>query len=96
MLALDQACGSFSQSVQSTWPHHSQTFGETRSMIVNGCGQLLLDEGRSRVDNREAMLTLSYTGFFRLVLHGGGHKVPAAFFSETVKATAIKPGTLTN
>ena len=27
---------------------------------------------------------------------GGGHKVPAAFLSETVKATAIKPGTLTN
>ena len=27
---------------------------------------------------------------------GGGHKVPAAFFSETVKATAIKLGTLTN
>ena len=26
---------------------------------------------------------------------GGGHKVPAAFFSETVKATAIKLGTLT-
>ena len=42
------------------------------------------------------MLTLSYTGPFRLVLHGGGHKVPAAFFSETVKATAIKLGTLTN
>ena len=41
-------------------------------------------------------LTLSYTGFFRLVLHGGGHKVPAAFFSETVKTTAIKLGTLTN
>ena len=35
-----------------------------------------------------------------LVLHGGGgggHKVPAAFFfSETVKATAIKFGTLTS
>ena len=42
------------------------------------------------------MLTLSYTGLFRLVLHGGGHKVPAAFFSATVKATAIKLGTLTN
>ena len=43
-------------------------------------------------------LTLSHTGFFRLVLHGGGggHKVPAAFFSETVKATATKLGTLTN
>ena len=44
-------------------------------------------------------LTLSYTGFFRLVLHGRGggvHKVPAAFFSETVKANAIKLGTLTN
>ena len=27
---------------------------------------------------------------------GGGHKVLAAFFSKTVKATAIKPGTLTN
>ena len=29
---------------------------------------------------------------------GGGHslKVPAAFFSETVKATTIKLGTLTN
>ena len=27
---------------------------------------------------------------------GGRHKVPAAFFSETVKATAIKLGTLTN
>ena len=26
----------------------------------------------------------------------GGHKVPAAFFSETVKATAIKLGTITN
>ena len=26
---------------------------------------------------------------------GGGHKVPAAFFSETVKATALKLGTLT-
>ena len=44
-------------------------------------------------------LTLSYTGFFMLVLHGGGGgalKVPAAFFSETVKATTIKLGTLTN
>ena len=33
-------------------------------------------------------------------VHGGmageGHKVPAAFFSETVKATTIKLGTLTN
>ena len=27
---------------------------------------------------------------------GGGHKVPAAFFFETVKATAIKLGTLIN
>ena len=27
---------------------------------------------------------------------GGVHKVPAAFFSETVKATAIKLGTLRN
>ena len=27
---------------------------------------------------------------------GGRHKVLAAFFSETVKATAIKLGTLTN
>ena len=27
---------------------------------------------------------------------GGGHKVPAAFFSETVKATAIKVYTLAN
>ena len=41
-------------------------------------------------------------GFFRLVLHeeGGrgdeGHKVNAAFFSEAVKATTIKLGTLTN
>ena len=39
---------------------------------------------------------LSYKGIFRLALHwrrgGGGwrgHKVPAAFFSETVKATTI-------
>ena len=33
-----------------------------------------------------------------LVLHGrgGGHKVSATFFSETVKATTIKLGTLTN
>ena len=41
-------------------------------------------------------LTLSYTGFFWPLLYGGRHKVPAAFFSETVKATAIKLGTLTN
>ena len=27
---------------------------------------------------------------------GGGHKVPAAFFSEMVKAATIKLGTLTN
>ena len=27
---------------------------------------------------------------------GGGHKVPAAFFSETVKATTIKLGRQTN
>ena len=44
------------------------------------------------------MLTQSYTGFFRLILQvHGGNNVPAAFFSETVKAsTAIKFGTLTN
>ena len=43
-------------------------------------------------------LTLSYTGFFRLVLYEGegGHKVPAVFFSETVKATINKLGTLAN
>ena len=35
-------------------------------------------------------LTLSYTGFFRLVLNRG------ALFSETVKAIAIKLGKLTN
>ena len=36
---------------------------------------------------------------FRLVLQGGEvgwHKVPTVFFSETVKATTIKLGTLTN
>ena len=45
------------------------------------------------------ILTLYSTGFFRLVLKGeggGGHKAPAAFFSETVKATAIIIFTLTN
>ena len=48
------------------------------------------------------ILTLSYTGFFRLVKvlregeGGRGHKVPAAFFCEALSATAIKPGTLTN
>ena len=42
-------------------------------------------------------LTLSYTGFFmRFYTGGGGHKVPAAFFSKTDKATAIKLGTLIN
>ena len=47
-------------------------------------------------------LTLSYTGLFRLVLHdgggggGGGAKSTRGFFFETVKATAIKFGTLTN
>ena len=39
-------------------------------------------------------------GFFRLVLlrgkGGGGHKVTAVFFSETIKATEIKLGTLAN
>ena len=41
-------------------------------------------------------LTLAYMGFFRLVLHGGGgSKSARAFFSETVKVTAIKLGTLT-
>ena len=42
-------------------------------------------------------LTLSYTSFFRLVLRvdwEGGHKMPAAFLSETIRATAIKLGTL--
>ena len=51
----------------------------------------------SNFQHLKKTLTLSYMGFFRLVLHGGGgggHKVPTAFFSETVKATAIKPGTL--
>ena len=44
-------------------------------------------------------LTLSYTGFFRQALHGGGgggHKVTAAIFSETVKATTIKLDAFTN
>ena len=53
MLSLDQACRSFLQSVQSTWPHHSQAVGENHSIVVNGCGQLLLNEGRA--DNAEAM-----------------------------------------
>ena len=55
VLALDQACKSFSQSVQSTWPHHSQTVGENRCIMVNGCGKMLLDEGQG--DNPEAMFS---------------------------------------
>ena len=48
-----------------------------------------------------SILTLSYTGFFRLVLQGGGGGGSAAqsargLFSETVKATTIKLGTLIN
>ena len=52
------------------------------------------------------ILYTAYNLYFNPILHGlfqagstqgkGGHKVPAAFFSETVKATAIKLGTLTN
>ena len=46
-------------------------------------------------------LTFSYTGFFRLDIHGPGgmglgHKVTATIFSETVKATTIKLVTLIN
>ena len=54
----------------------------------------------------EAMFSLKKPNRLNPILHGlfqagstwggGGHKVPAAFFSETVKATTIKLGTLTN
>ena len=70
-----------------------KTFSITIQVSVNRCLKFF---------KNLRSLTLSYTGFFRLVLHGrggggrGGHKVPAAFFSETVKATAIKLGALTN
>ena len=40
-------------------------------------------------------LTLSYTGFFRLVLHGEAQSA-RGLLSKMVKATVIKPGTLTN
>ena len=51
--------------------------------------------------SKRVCLTPSYTDFRRLVLHGaagreGGNKVPAAFFSETVKPTVIKLDILTN
>ena len=55
ILVITGSCRSFSQSIQSTWPHNSQTVGENRSTMVNRCGQLLLDEGQA--DNPEAMLS---------------------------------------
>ena len=46
-----------------------------------------------RVDHR---FNVILQGPFQAGSTQGGHKVPAAFFSETVKTTAIKLGTLTN
>ena len=53
----------------------------------------------------KTLLQFYFIQFLNHILHrlfhagstwGGGHKVSAAFFFETVKATAIKLGTLTN
>ena len=40
------------------------------------------------------ILTQAFSGWFCMVGGGGGHKVHTTFFSEMVKATAIKLGTL--
>ena len=62
---------------------------------------------RERVNTKKVCIMSSMSLQLNPILHGlfqagstrwggGGHKVSAAFFSETIKANAIKAGTLTN
>ena len=46
--------------------------------------------------NLNPILQELFLGWFYTGGGGGGHKVPAAFFSKTVKATIVKHGIPTN